>query len=212
MPELDVSLVLTSPYLVDFFNVTRRQEIIGQNGRNSFVALPFSNITGVVTPGKNNSLRREEDQQTQGKSLVISTRFMLRGASQDNSGAYQPDLVSWGGNSFVVNECRDNSRYGQGFIKAHCEMTDMISQPSTAGLTFPGATPMAVLTPYIPTVVSSTVVTLPATINPNGLLLFRNGVLNTIQNKDFTTQVVNGLLQLNLTIPLGSGDFLVAFA
>jgi len=205
MPMLDVSIALTSPYLVDTFSVQRRQETVGTNGRSIITPLVFNVVSGVVFASGASKLRRGSDDDEQDKTITIITRFALRGTSLDGAAqSYKPDIVTWHGNQFIVDDIKDFTGYGPGFIEAECCLYDTTAQPSTE--------PQAMiaqskLQQYPLTQVSSTQFTVPVTTGQ--FFLYRNGML-LVQN-DAHGYTVQGNT-LTLAIPLGAGDLLAFYA
>lgn len=210
MPLLDVMTALTSPYIVDYFVVQRRQDFINSKGRSVPIVVQFNAVSGVVRPAGKNMLERSEEKQIQPKSIQISTTFLLRSASLDPSSgqAYQPDLIIWNGDNYIVKELRDSANYAAGFTKALCESTDLLPTPSNQ---------VAAMLPmraqiYTPTVLSPTLLTLPGNLNSPGLVLFRDGILISQQKNDYTLSLVNGVLNITLTSPLQAGETILAYA
>lgn len=207
MPMLDVSSALTSPYLMDVFDVIRRFETVGSNGRSVITNITFHTIGGVVYPEGDNRLRRDAERQTQGKGIMVVTRFALRGSSVDSTAQnYQPDFVVWHGNNFVLDEIKDYSAYGPGFVQAHGCMIDAVAQPPTEGAAMIVA---AKIQQFPITIVSSTVLTVGVALGAGQYFLFRNGVLITVAAGDYT---VSGSSTFNLTIPLQVGDTVAFYA
>lgn len=129
-PQIDLSIPLTSFMLVDSFSVQRRQETVGSTGRNTIAVAQTDNVPGVVHPSGDSSLERPAESERQHKEIDVYTRFALRGASLDVSqNNWQPDLVTWNNNVYVVKSIEDWSKYGEGWIKAHCVQEDMTSVP-----------------------------------------------------------------------------------
>jgi hypothetical protein len=131
MPLMDVSEALNNPYTLDYFDVIRRAQLVNTSGE---VGIPqpqiFSQVAGVVAPDNAPRLQRNPEAQIAGKILLVYTTFALRGQTQDGVPQdYQPDLVIWGGNQFIVVSVDDYSRYGTGFVKAVCDMMDMNAMP-----------------------------------------------------------------------------------
>lgn len=133
MAILDVSVALTNPYTLSRFDVVRRPETVSNQGTSIVTETIFPKVRGVVTPAKSKHLRRRPEGEDQPKGIVVITRFALRGESKDGSQNYQPDMVVWKGNRYVVVEPRDYSEYGKGFIYTVCEMVDLKPTPPTTG-------------------------------------------------------------------------------
>ena len=125
MPMMDVSVALTNPYTLDFFMVKRRLETVSSSGYSTTSENVTDVVRGVVHPAGKQDLERLPEDQRQAKTIAVITRFALRGSSQQNGQNYQPDLVVWQGNNFVVVDIEDYSQYGPGFIRALCSLTDM---------------------------------------------------------------------------------------
>lgn len=135
-PILDPGqIVLTSPYLADSVSVIRRQETLTTSGRNTLSPVTTNNVPAIVDVTGDNSLDRPFDGERQKKEIDVYTRFALRGASLDNMN-WQPDLVLWHGDQFVVKTTEDWGAYGEGWTKAHCVSEDMTQVPPlTSGRT-----------------------------------------------------------------------------
>lgn len=132
MPQM-LFPALTNPMMLDSFTVNRRQQSVNNFGESSTAVTPTTNVRGVVYPSDENDLRRLADIGYQAKAITVITRFALRGASETGSGAgevqYQPDVVVWNGDSFIVRLIEDMSNYGPGFVKALCSSMDSVDQP-----------------------------------------------------------------------------------
>jgi len=133
MPDIDVSdLLFDSDIAGESFIVIRRQEIVGDNGVSVLTAtsLPLPGdapIVGSITPTGDNSLVRQEAYQTQANTILVITPFRLRGPSKDSGGAsFQPDVVVWNGNHFVVKTLNEWTSFGAGFVEAECSSIDLI--------------------------------------------------------------------------------------
>lgn len=119
MPLLDVTSVLTSPMFATTFQVTRRVDAVGTNGRN--VVTPTTTTqTGVVQPEGDNSDERPEEYGTGRKTISVITKFRL----QKQVNGCLPDLVIWRGDTYLVQEVDDLTEYGAGFIEAICTSQD----------------------------------------------------------------------------------------
>ena len=125
MPMIDVSPCLTDPYLMDTFQVVRRSETVDPYGEAVLTPAPAVNSFGVVYWATPADLRRLPDNQIADKAITCITRYALRSASQVGGQVYQPDLIVWHGNNFVVVHVEDYSAYGPGFIFAIATMMDI---------------------------------------------------------------------------------------
>lgn len=122
MPSLDVAELLIDPDIAgDLFDVVRRPQTVSDQGRGVIRPQTFPRIRGAVYPSGNQSLVRADAYEHGTKSMEVVTRFRLRGASQvGDDDQFQPDLILWAGEYFIVKDVEDYSRYGAGFIKAGC--------------------------------------------------------------------------------------------
>lgn len=114
MPGLDVTELLSDPDLCDVFDVYRRTETVGSNGRSTTTEAVTAGVVGVVTPGDSGDLLRKDDSQMTSRIITISTTFRLR-ASGDG---FQPDVVLYDGVRFTVKAVKLWNRFGAGYIKA----------------------------------------------------------------------------------------------
>src|SRR5580698_10692341 len=133
MPLLDLSSVLTSPMLWDTFTVNRRIQTVNNFGIATVAVQAIAGLFGVVYPSNENELKRYPDLQVQDKAITVITRFALRGETEttaDPSVSYQPDIVVWGSNNFVVRKVEDWSQYGPGFLLAICTSMDLVDMPA----------------------------------------------------------------------------------
>lgn len=122
MPYLDVTAVLFDPDFADKFNVIKRVETVGANGRSVTANQTILNVIGVITAGNQNDLNRREDFQAMTRSISVVTKFRLQGEVQGR----QPDLILWLGDYFIVKHTENYSRFGAGFIQAECESIDRV--------------------------------------------------------------------------------------
>lgn len=134
MPFIDVTDIILDPMIAgEVFTVIRSVETVNNYGE-SVVTYQTLSGAGSVTPTGANSLVREEAYQTQAKTIRVVTTFALRGASKDENGvSYQPDIVVWRGNHFIVKSMDDFSQYGSGFVDVECAS---INQTELTPMTF----------------------------------------------------------------------------
>ncbi|HVI10226.1 MAG TPA: hypothetical protein VND65_18190 [Candidatus Binatia bacterium] len=133
MPMLDVSVALTNPYTLDSFNVHRRKQTINEFGETTISDKVFAGVAGIVHPEGGNDLARRPEAQIQTKSLTVYTRFGLRSESEDceDNSQYQPDLIEWRGDFFLVIHVEDWSQFARGYVKVTATSIDMVDQPPT---------------------------------------------------------------------------------
>lgn len=128
MPELDVSELTIDPDLAATqFLVIRRVQVMNAFGERTNQVQRFAPF-GQVAPTGDNSLVREDSYQMAGKSIQVITAFRLRMAAKDNATTYDPDIVIWRGDSYVVKSVEDYSQFGAGMIVAECGSIDYVDQ------------------------------------------------------------------------------------
>ena len=141
MPEIDVNDIVSDPFIAgEGFWVYRRLETVSSHGRVELRGswLPAE---GSITPTGDNSLVRQEAFQTQANTIQVVTNFRLRGPSRTSKGkSYQPDLVYWESDFYVVSNLEDYSKYGAGIMVAECTSIQLTDQPPPLP---PGAIPGA---------------------------------------------------------------------
>lgn len=119
MPTLNVARVLFSPEFCDYVTVTRRFQTVNGHGEVGVTTQTFANIPVVITSAPPNELERPEDEQYQPRTFTIITTFRLTGASTTT----QPDIVSYLGGMYIVNQVEPYTRYGSGVVQ--CRMTSV---------------------------------------------------------------------------------------
>lgn len=124
MPLLDVTEVLLDPDFVDFSLVCRRQIQTTDDDNfpiNTPQEIPFS---GVVTVDRSLEARRMAAGQNINGAILIVTQFRLtQGSKSINDGPnLDADLVVYNGGLYRVTFVDPYTRYGAGFVQAHCEL------------------------------------------------------------------------------------------
>lgn len=125
MPTLDVSEVLTDPMLAEKVTVIRRVQAISDKGRTVVTPTEHKNVVAVVTAAHPNDLERLDDNQRTGRHLSVITKFALRATSP----GYQPDIVVWRGDSYLVKALDPYPQYGAGFVQAIVGSLDSQDRP-----------------------------------------------------------------------------------
>lgn len=117
MPLLDVSDVLDDEDFADELTLTVRVVTIDGNGRGQ-TSESTTPICGVVTSDKG----RNRDLIAEGQRVVGS--IMVHTSTRLTSGGdgREADVVTWNGRQHTVVSIDDYSRYGGGFICAHCDL------------------------------------------------------------------------------------------
>jgi hypothetical protein len=129
MPLLDVSDIILDPDFCEFLTVYRREEVVDTKGRATVTPVLITPAPiGVVEPQDDLPLQRGPDQQNLPQLLEVHSQFRLRSASNDPSTGknYQPDVIVWNGDQFLVNRVMNWSKFGKGFIRAQCSSVDPI--------------------------------------------------------------------------------------
>lgn len=130
MPLIDVTEVLTDPDVAGQpFVVVRRRNVVNSYGEPAISEQRFP-AYGSIQPAGDNALAREDAHQSQGNSIIVVTTFRLRGAALDADQAeYEPDLVLWQGQHYVVRNLKDWTRFGVGMVEAECTAFEYTPQP-----------------------------------------------------------------------------------
>ena len=115
MPTLDVTRVLDNPRFKTSFQVSRKTQVVGTDGRATETGPP-STQSGVVLPAEGGKLVRTPEGETAMADIEIVTKFLLT----EGGGATQADIVTWKGSDYTVVDTNDFSEYGVGFIQAFC--------------------------------------------------------------------------------------------
>jgi len=120
MPFLDVTQFLTDPDFADRFTVRRRNESVDKHGRSTIVETRIPNVIGVVTMGSQSDLDRRDDFQVTTRALTVVCKFALRGEVSQ----YQPDVIVWRGDNYLVKHVDLYPHFGPGFYQAECYSVD----------------------------------------------------------------------------------------
>lgn len=113
-PKLDVSSVLLDPFFADSFDFVRQPEVVNGYGEST-VPQPqqFTRQVGVVTMAHPNDLDRLPEADRSARTISIVTKVRLQGPSP----GIKPDVVTWGGNRYVVKLVEPYVRFGAGFVQ-----------------------------------------------------------------------------------------------
>lgn len=134
MSFIDVTDVLLDPDIAgQTFTVVRRQDVVNDHGEGEQVTQVIPGVIGAIYPTGENSLIREVAAEAQAQTITVVTPYRLRPASQETSTGrqFQPDLVLWDGNYYVVWTVNEFTQYGPGFIAADCMETDYTTEAPT---------------------------------------------------------------------------------
>lgn len=129
MPDIDVTDILFDTDVAEQLSITRREQVISTGGVVSTEPTTISpRPWGVVIPQADLATQRGPDQATLPRLLQVHTTFRLRGASNSSGASYLPDILTWNGDSYVVNKVQDYSHFGPGFIQADCSAQGAVQQ------------------------------------------------------------------------------------
>lgn len=118
MARLDVSDVLLDPDFMDTGIVCNRTAVVvGNNGRSQETKTSTT-FAGVVTTNNGLNMDRRPDGTLIKGAINIHTRFALIPGDANN----KADEIVWRGKTYIVSQVLDNLHYGQGFVKAICEL------------------------------------------------------------------------------------------
>ena len=126
MPLLDVSDVLFDPDFMDTSLVCHRQvQTVDADNftKNTPQDIPFS---GVVTVDRSLEARRMMEGQKISGAILIVTQFRLTQGQPgtDSTPRLDADIVTYSGREYRVTFVDPYTRYGAGFVQAHCELVD----------------------------------------------------------------------------------------
>jgi hypothetical protein len=131
---LDMRVALLNPYTVDYFSVIRRVEVVNSLGESVLTTTTTPGVAGVVVAAPPTSLDRQANLQVSPKWIDIVTQFRLYSESESSANTeYQPDIVVWNGNNYVVKTLGDYTGYGPGFVSAGCAIMDSQATPPGNG-------------------------------------------------------------------------------
>lgn len=122
MALIDVSELLTDPDFVDDITVLRSVRSVNDVGRA--VDTPGAYYTyGCVQPAKEVQLLQIPDLERAGSYISVVTPFRLLALTETTA----PDQVVWNGKYYQVSVVRDWTNYGEGFVEAICQLTDLVT-------------------------------------------------------------------------------------
>lgn len=126
MPLLDMSDVLLDPDFLDTSLVCHRQiQTVDDDNfpTNTAEDFPFS---GVVTVDRSLEAKRMAAGQNINGAILIVTQFRLTQGQPETDTAprLDADIVTYSGRDYRVTFVDPYTRYGAGFVQAHCELLD----------------------------------------------------------------------------------------
>lgn len=118
MARLDVSDVLLDPDFMDTGIVCNRTTVIvGNNGRSQ-ETVTSTTFAGAVTTNSGLNMDRQPDGTLIKGAINIHTKFALISGNTE----IKADEIVWKGKTYIVSQVVDDLHYGQGFVKAICEL------------------------------------------------------------------------------------------
>ena len=106
MPMMDMRVALLNPYTGDTVSVIRRTQTVNSFGENVITTETTANVFGVVTPAAQPSqLDRQPNTQLarqSGSRSSHSSSLVRRERGHAANTEYQPDVVVWHGNNYIV--------------------------------------------------------------------------------------------------------------
>lgn len=118
MARLDVSDVLLDPDFMNTRIICNRTEVtVGNNGRSQETKTSTA-FSGVVTTNSGLNMDRRPDGTLIKGAINIHTKFALTSGNTET----KADEIVWQGKTYIVSQVLDNLHYGQGFVKAICEL------------------------------------------------------------------------------------------
>lgn len=127
---LDVTDVLLDQDLgTEFISVIQRPIVMVKGRATVPNPVRTDSVAAVVNSGVS-ELMRAQDQQNMPNKVSVHTLFRLTGPAKDATNAqFQPDIIVWRGDFYVVTSLDDYSKYGAGFVRADCASIDSIDSP-----------------------------------------------------------------------------------
>lgn len=119
---IQVGDLVNDPDFATTFSVIRRTESIDSYGVSSLTTTTFNNVTGVITAEGEPlavPMAQEEDSTYARQTLIIYTQFRL----YDPLTGYQPDLVVYFGNTYMIHKVTNYSTFG--YYRADCLMVNL---------------------------------------------------------------------------------------
>jgi len=129
MPMLDVSDAILDPMFCSRVCITRRPYINDATQGGKVVITPTECFfNGVITQGSPSAFQQTADAQNAKAVITVHAyRFQLFDPiTLASTGAmYQPDLVNYNGNIYIVDRVLNWSQYGAGFTQAEASLYQM---------------------------------------------------------------------------------------
>lgn len=124
MATLDVTDAILTADFLDSVIVVRRTETVNNFGESVVSSQRFTAFA-VVAATSPDDLVRSTDEELMHRTISVVTKFPIRGPAP----GFQPDLVLWQGDQFVITKIAPYSNFGPGFIEAEATSMDTIDEP-----------------------------------------------------------------------------------
>ena len=121
MPFLDVSDILADPDFADGFAVTRAVQTVSSAGLATQTTTTTA-ASGVVQAGTGDVLNLLPESARVSGTIEIHTTFRLKLAT----GTGPADVVTWGGQDYLVTQLNDYSTFGAGYVMAICTLRPLV--------------------------------------------------------------------------------------
>lgn len=123
MSAMEIGLdILFDPLIVDRFNILRRQETVGSNGRSTTTTTTIPNCCGTVNMFSDREVIREKFPEMEYATniiVVIAARKL-----QTEVTGFQPDIVQWRSDNYLVKKVSPYPQFGIGFYQSVCASVD----------------------------------------------------------------------------------------
>ncbi len=127
MPMEIASHVVFDPLLASRFDIIKRVDMRDENGRTVVAQTQQNNIVGVICMNDDIELLREEFPEVQYTTRVISVVSAKK--LQTAAKGWQPDIVVWLGDNYLVRRVSPYPQFGRGFYEAVCSSIDLKDAP-----------------------------------------------------------------------------------
>lgn len=121
MAFLDVSDILADPDFADSFTVTRAVQTVGSDGMAAQTVTTAA-ASGVVQAGSGDVLNLLPESARVAGTIEIHTTFRLKLATATGPA----DVVTWGGQDYLVTLVNDYSSFGAGYVMAVCTLRPLV--------------------------------------------------------------------------------------
>lgn len=120
MPLLDVAFLTSDPEFATTFVVIRATKTVGSNGRTQLTPQTIPGVVGSVQPAGSLDLQRLPEGSNLRGAVAIWTSFILTDGQLSED--LTADQVDWNGHLYTVLSVEDFTQFGQGFVKAVCQL------------------------------------------------------------------------------------------